>query len=119
MSDCDYIVCMCEQEEEAAYGRTVLCVDIDCIMCADFKDLSICRNVSVLDLKTLGACKFLQEPYSAGPLLISAFFLVEKALYATYSQIQLSAPLMQLIPTHLLRPSVRATSSKKASESPL
>lgn len=89
------------------------------IMCADFKDLGVCRNVSVLHLKTLGACKFLQEPYSTGRLLIYAFFLVEKALYATYSQIQVSAPLMQLIPTHLLRPSLRATSSKKASESPL
>ena len=34
-------VCVCIQEEQVAQGKTVLCVDIDCVMCADFRDLSI------------------------------------------------------------------------------
>ena len=34
-------VCICIQEEQVAQGKTVLCVDIDCVMCADFRDLSI------------------------------------------------------------------------------
>lgn len=38
MCVCVYV---CIQEEEAAKGKTVLCVDIDCVMRADFRDLSI------------------------------------------------------------------------------
>ena len=34
-------VCVYKQEEQSAQGKTVLCVDIDCVMCADFRDLSI------------------------------------------------------------------------------
>lgn len=34
-------VCLCVLEQETAQGKTALCVEIDCVMCADFRDLSI------------------------------------------------------------------------------
>ena len=76
-------VCVCIQEELVAQGKTVLCVDIDCVMCADFRDLSIWRNVSVLDLKMWALVDFYRSFMCGASVKTRCLFLMEQPLYAS------------------------------------
>ena len=105
-SGCSVCVCVCVcvyKRIKPPRVKTIVCVDTDCVMCTSFRDLTISRNVSILDVKTWGTYTFLREPFSMGSLFMYAggFFSWNHPSMLPYVQTQAPSSLLQLIPAHL------------------